>query len=46
MERIKATQQKIQGPMYKEPEGHHVGEFNWMFGDITAVILPLCNSWL
>jgi hypothetical protein len=28
MERIKATQQKIQGPMYKEPEGHHVGEFN------------------
>ncbi|XP_023706983.1 piezo-type mechanosensitive ion channel component isoform X4 [Cryptotermes secundus] len=24
MERIKATQQKIQGPMFKEPESHHV----------------------
>jgi hypothetical protein len=26
MERIKATQQKIQGPMFKEPESHHVGK--------------------
>lgn len=26
MDRIKASQQKIQGPSYKEPSNHHVGK--------------------
>jgi hypothetical protein len=26
MERIKATHQKSQGPMFKEPESHHAGK--------------------
>lgn len=41
MERIKATQQKIQGPSFKEPESHHVGKSTWVSGTITAVITLL-----
>jgi hypothetical protein len=41
MERIKATQQKIQGPVFKEPESHHAGKSTWIYGTITAVIILL-----
>jgi hypothetical protein len=41
MERIKATQQKIQGPMLKEPEIHAVGKSIWISGTVTAVIILL-----
>ena len=41
MERIKATHQKSQGPMFKEPESHHAGKSIWISGTITAVIILL-----
>lgn len=31
MDRIKAHQQKIQGPNFKEPSSHFVGEYSWIY---------------
>ena len=40
-ERIKATRQKTQGALFKEPESHDVGKSIWISGTVTAVIIFL-----
>lgn len=36
MDRIKATQQKILGPHYKDPENHYIGMYLFQYPQIES----------